>query len=429
MSKSGSKSGLQKIRSSASSSSRQTHSSSATIAAALARAEAQAAKAEAEYAERENELKVQQAQLEASMTVEKARLEVSLDTLRLEKKAAAALAKAEALEVAAEQENEDVISKAELLSDDRKERTKEYIQGHTIHESSISMPVLEGPFFDGVHLAGSVHQYKPTITIQHQTDEQGNEYEEVSSLQRDSKPLTRTLGPDVKKTFPSMCQEINENISIQMRNKEVHSSKLPQTSQTMQSPFGVYNNGSTHRQQWRYVRTKHNPADIATRPIPTVHLKNTIWFTGPKFLSEAGEPSAKEMFELMEPAQDSEIWPQVTALSTVVSVHLGSHCFERFSSWNSLTRAVSVLIHIIQCFKKTQNDNTEQCKGWHHCSSALAVDALTQSTAVIIRTVQQEVYTEELECLRSNIRLPKNSSLCTLDPFIDQDGLLRVRGH
>ncbi|KAL7878880.1 hypothetical protein AOLI_G00098540 [Acnodon oligacanthus] len=117
------------------------------------------------------------------MTVKKARLEASLDTLRLEKKAATALAKAEASEVAAEQENEDVLSKVELLSDDRKERTKEYVQGHNIHGSSITMPVLEGPFFNGVHLAGSVPQYEPTITIQHQTDEQGNEYEEAEVIE------------------------------------------------------------------------------------------------------------------------------------------------------------------------------------------------------------------------------------------------------
>ena len=37
--------------------------------------------------------------------------------------------------------------------------------------------------------------------------------------------------------------------------------------------------------QWRYIPTKENPADIATRPHTPSALKDTIWLDGPDFLS------------------------------------------------------------------------------------------------------------------------------------------------
>ena len=36
--------------------------------------------------------------------------------------------------------------------------------------------------------------------------------------------------------------------------------------------------------QWKYVNTKENPADIATRGLSPSQLKESIWFTGPQFL-------------------------------------------------------------------------------------------------------------------------------------------------
>lgn len=45
-----------------------------------------------------------------------------------------------------------------------------------------------------------------------------------------------------------------------------------------------------------------------------------------------------------------------------------------------------------------------------------------------INTFQQKVYGDEIECLGSNSRLSKRRSLWTLDPFIDQNGLLSTGG-
>ena len=41
---------------------------------------------------------------------------------------------------------------------------------------------------------------------------------------------------------------------------------------------------STHRNQWRYVDTKQNPADEASRGMKTDELRDSCWILGPEFL-------------------------------------------------------------------------------------------------------------------------------------------------
>lgn len=35
-------------------------------------------------------------------------------------------------------------------------------------------------------------------------------------------------------------------------------------------------------EQWQYVHTDENPADVATRSVPPAHLLSTNWLTGPR---------------------------------------------------------------------------------------------------------------------------------------------------
>ncbi|XP_054915813.1 uncharacterized protein LOC129379188 [Poeciliopsis prolifica] len=70
-----------------------------------------------------------------------------------------------------------------------------------------------------------------------------------------------------------------------------------------------------------------------------------------------------------------------------------------------------------------------ECKGWHLCSPHLSVDILKDSTTIILRSVQQEVFGAELELIAANQCIPKSSLLWSLDPFIDCKGVLRVGGR
>lgn len=186
---------------------------------------------------------------------------------------------------------------------------------------------------------------------------------------------------------------------------------------------------SSRPDQWRYVPTHLNPADHATRSVHAGHLKDTNWLSGPEFLSRAEPNTSENVYDLVDPGTDPDIRPLVSALSTATSPkQLDTQRFARFSTWKSLTRAVTRLIHIARRFKKPPEDKSA-CKGWHYCKAESTVEESSKASAVIIRAVQQEVYGQELECIQRQEKIPKASPLQDLDIFIDSEGLLRVGGR
>lgn len=61
------------------------------------------------------------------------------------------------------------------------------------------------------------------------------------------------------------------------------------------------------------------------------------------------------------------------------------------------------------------------------CHKPHSVEALQNAKEVIIRSLQQETFQDELKCLERNTS--KNSPLFNLSPYIDESGLLRIGGR
>lgn len=185
---------------------------------------------------------------------------------------------------------------------------------------------------------------------------------------------------------------------------------------------------SSSPRQWRYVATNQNPADHATRSVAAGTLKDTNWLSGPRFLSKPKQNVPDITFDLVDPGSDPDIRPLVSTLSTATaSKQLGSQRFTKFSSWRSLTRAITHLKHIASCYNMITTN--KPCKGWHLCKTGFSVEESTQASDIIIRTVQEEVYGEEIKCIIIHKEVPRSSPLKSLDPFIDAHGLLRVGGR
>ncbi|XP_067375320.1 uncharacterized protein [Channa argus] len=177
-------------------------------------------------------------------------------------------------------------------------------------------------------------------------------------------------------------------------------------------------------EQWRYVPTSLNPADVATRSVPAIRLTETSWLTGPAFLRDSVSYGAAEKapFDLVCPESDAEVRTYITA-HTNTTTTLGSHRFKRFSSWGTLVKATVSLIHVVQSFKKK-----ESCNGWHHCTKPHTPETLVQARSAIIRCVQEEAYRTEFACLQKGQSLPKSSTLRKLNPVL-VDGLLSIGGR
>lgn len=175
--------------------------------------------------------------------------------------------------------------------------------------------------------------------------------------------------------------------------------------------------------QWSYVTTDHNPADHGTRCLPAAELQNSAWLHGPPHLHKAQECLNSE-YPLMDPDEDNEIRPPVRSMKSKVhdGSTLGSKRFERFSSWKGLVEAIAFLKHKLAMRKKGGCESTTVLE-------PRTAEAFKHAESFIIRTVQNELFGNELLCLREGVRIPKNSKLLNLNPFIDTSGILRVGGR
>ncbi|XP_062600610.1 uncharacterized protein LOC134262253 [Saccostrea cucullata] len=68
----------------------------------------------------------------------------------------------------------------------------------------------------------------------------------------------------------------------------------------------------SHPSQWRFVQSKLNPADVATRPVNPSTLQDSSWIREPH--SSLSTPT--EDFQLVDPEHDTEIRPDVTCSKT-----------------------------------------------------------------------------------------------------------------
>ena len=185
---------------------------------------------------------------------------------------------------------------------------------------------------------------------------------------------------------------------------------------------------SSSPEQWFYVPTQKNPADLATRSVQAQNLKDSIWHSGPQFLYHHGS-SVNETISSdasLPTEDDPEVRPLVKSLATRVlqNKSLGTSRFSRFSRWEALMNALARLISLVQLHQQ----KTSEEPGAHKSQKTALVHNLSKAKSLIIQNVQYEAFKEEIHCLRSSERLPKSSPLLKLSPVIDKEGFVRVGG-
>ncbi|XP_074109295.1 uncharacterized protein LOC141534050 [Cotesia typhae] len=159
--------------------------------------------------------------------------------------------------------------------------------------------------------------------------------------------------------------------------------------------------------EWRHIRTCDNPADSLSRgQLPSEFLKNKMWFKGPTWLS-----------------QDSNTWP--ISIQSVPSELPGmrkntclltstNDLFQRFSSYSTLINSYSFVLRMLK---------SSQFK-----HKPLSVEERSKTEIRILALIQLEQFHNEIEQIKDTGET-KNLRLRCLNPFLDQNGLLRVGGR
>ena len=203
---------------------------------------------------------------------------------------------------------------------------------------------------------------------------------------------------------------------------------------------------STSVDQWKYVETKLNPADDASRGLSPNALVTSKWSTGPAFLWQKENEWPFDKKVLPDPSQVLPCDPEVRKVTALATMSTKKELkitdrLEYFSDWFRARRAIALSLLYLQRLR-------EQAFAEHKVSNKkamLQVQDLQEAENVIIKSVQCTAFPEELKSLKSSQHVksledrlaapaeikfsPKQSSLYKLDPFLDSQGILRFGGR
>ena len=199
--------------------------------------------------------------------------------------------------------------------------------------------------------------------------------------------------------------------------------------------------------QWRYVPSKLNPADDASRGLKVDELlTNSRWKVGPPFLwqSEDKWPSYPGVEELSEEDPEVKKDAKVGGVLTDGDAIQVDQLLERFSSWHSLKKFVAWFLRYKTSLRKFCARDKEKpvIPAVKSSIEPISVPEIREAEQSIVKYVQEKHFKEEIESLKRNqdvvtvipSQRPKggsvkrSSSIFNLDPVL-VDGILVVGGR
>ena len=155
--------------------------------------------------------------------------------------------------------------------------------------------------------------------------------------------------------------------------------------------------------QWRYIDTKSNPADDASRGVTAESsVQNDRWIKGPAFLSR---PESNWMAHPRNTEELSEDDPEVKRKSSSFAVQVSEayaslvSIVERFSSWFRLLKFIALCLRCQRRFLKRKREARQDSFGFPRESKCelLTLPELEIAEQEIIKFNQKIAFAEEIE--------------------------------
>ncbi|XP_068757566.1 uncharacterized protein [Montipora capricornis] len=202
--------------------------------------------------------------------------------------------------------------------------------------------------------------------------------------------------------------------------------------------------------QWQYVDSNSNPADDASRGLSANELiKSKRWLHAPEFLWGSAEHWSKRPASIDEVEEDD---PEVKKSAKIFGIDLREevdttihNIFSRISSWVRLKEAIAWLLRYKAKLKVArERRQLGASMEFSHEVQPINVDEIKNVEREILRLVQRESFLSEITALHHAKRMKmdddvtgqrvknaagRNSPLRQLDPFLSEDGLIRVGGR
>ena len=198
--------------------------------------------------------------------------------------------------------------------------------------------------------------------------------------------------------------------------------------------------------QWHHVPGKENPADEASRGISAKELlENERWLNGPEFLHNK-DPTAclKKTFPTQLDLTDIEVRKVTSTMTTSTGPYYPAMLEpSRFNHFSSFTRRKQTVVRIQRMIERLRPYKQHN---WRPTECQPQVRELQEAEKIVIKFLQCQHFKEEITVLRilpgnqdkfkqreaareRNKQVKTTSNIYKLDPYLDEDGVLRVGGR
>lgn len=166
---------------------------------------------------------------------------------------------------------------------------------------------------------------------------------------------------------------------------------------------------------WKHIKSNENPADFISRGMSSEDiLSNELWWHGPQFLLDKKVSFSK----IKHPTVDVLPEQRQVVLTQIINQSLID--WSRFSNFTKLQRTMA---YVLKFLSNKKSD-----------SKRLTVQELKYAEQKIIQLIQNENFGREIAYLQNNKNneiqsVFKDSNLRSLNPFLDNSGILRVNGR
>lgn len=173
---------------------------------------------------------------------------------------------------------------------------------------------------------------------------------------------------------------------------------------------------------WQHTPTATNPADYASRGLlPTEILDNSLWWKGPEWLMEEKSLWPKQSLPELPSEETLSEYRSTTSLVAVSAEQPTSHfttCIERFSNFRQLQTCFGWVLRFINNCQKSKTKTS---------LPFLTAQERTSSLQVLVKFTQSQHFSEYIKPISA--KKPSAPFLQRLDPFLDENDLIRVGGR
>lgn len=180
---------------------------------------------------------------------------------------------------------------------------------------------------------------------------------------------------------------------------------------------------------WYHIKSSQNPADLISRGIVPNELKHSqLWWHGPTFLSQdsTGWPSGNHISNYAH--RSGENFPEIPEFNsksiivttTLTALESFTDIFERASNYTRLLHIVAYILRFCRNCKVPRNQREY---------GPLKQAEISDSLKHIVKIVQNKAFSEDLNNIKRYNSVKPSSHLSSLNPFIDEDSILRVGGR